>query len=86
MTTARTACNCAACTALAAECGELTDLYRKRLLIRGWGGTLSTAERAYVRAHRSEAERRRAEKAGRALRRSVLPPFTPLPAGERGSA
>ena len=46
-------CTCTACTALLAECGEeLFDLYRRKLLKRGWAGRKNPVERAYIRAHR----------------------------------
>ena len=50
-------CTCAACTALLNECGpELWPLYSKKLLLRGWAGTLSPAERVSVKAHRAQSE------------------------------
>ena len=52
---------CPACRALYDECGpDLWPLYSKKLLVRGWGGTLSQAEKAYVRAHRRQSDRQRA--------------------------
>jgi hypothetical protein len=34
----------------------LWPLYSKNLLLRGWAGTLSPAERGYVKAHRAQSE------------------------------
>lgn len=45
---------CAGCAALRAEVGTDPDLhafYRSKLLIRGWSGTNTPAEKAYQRAH-----------------------------------
>lgn len=53
--------NCAACNALREEAGEHFDLYAKKLLIRGWAGTMSPVERAYYRAHRSAAQQEQAK-------------------------
>ncbi len=54
-------CHCSACRALLDECGpDLIDFYRRKLLVRGWAGVMSGAERAYARAHRSEAATRQA--------------------------
>lgn len=55
-----TDCGCQACADLLAECGEHFPLYSRKLLIRGWAGTMSIVERTYVRAHRSEAQQARA--------------------------
>jgi hypothetical protein len=45
-------CACPACLALLVECGpDLFPLYAKKLLIRGWAGVMTPAERAYRRAH-----------------------------------
>lgn len=64
-----TACDCRACGELVEECGdELLNFYRRKLLIRGWAGVMSQAERTYVRAHRSEASRKQAEASARRLR------------------
>jgi hypothetical protein len=53
--------HCAACEALYNECGpELWSMYSKKLLLRGWAGRLSQAERAYVRAHRQVSEKQQA--------------------------
>lgn len=72
---------CAACDDLHDECGddELFGLYRRRLLIRGWGGLLSPAEKAYIRAHRTEAASRQAERAADRLRNRRLLPRNPHP-------
>ena len=69
--------DCETAAALWAECEESAlprrmqragdpnhfALYAEKLLIRGWAGTMSRPERAYVRAHRSEAQNRQAEAA-----------------------
>ena len=48
---------CPACEGLLAECGpELWPLYSRKLLLRGWAGSMSPAERAYVKAHRVQSE------------------------------
>lgn len=50
-------CTCPACSALLAECGpDLFPLYSKKLLIHGWAGAMSQAERAYRRAHSRAAQ------------------------------
>jgi hypothetical protein len=50
-------CDCDACVALLAECGEEHfALYRKKLLKPRWAGSKSAAERAYIRAHRLRSE------------------------------
>lgn len=69
-------CACTACAALLAECGpEAFGQLSRKLLIRGWAGTMTPAERGYVRAHRSEAERKRAEGAAVRMRnRGALAP------------
>jgi hypothetical protein len=49
------ACNCLPCRDLAQELEgdpELLDHYRRRLLVRGWPGTMSPVEKAYAQAHR----------------------------------
>ncbi len=57
---AKTRCTCDACMALLAECGDrLFDHYSRKLLVRGWAGQLTPVERAYTRAHASEAEKAR---------------------------
>ena len=43
---------------------QVYEHYRIRLLKKGWAGQMSTAERAYVRAHRSEAQSVQAAAAG----------------------
>jgi hypothetical protein len=35
-------------------------MYSKKLLLRGWAGQKSAAEKAYVRAHRQQSEKQRA--------------------------
>lgn len=48
---------CPACHALLEECGpELWPMYSKKLLARGWAGSLSPAERAFIKAHRARSE------------------------------
>ena len=48
---------CPAREGLLAECGpELWPLYSRKLLLRGWAGSLSQAERAYIKAHRTQSE------------------------------
>lgn len=54
-------CNCKACNDLRDECGEHFLIYSKKLLIRGWAGVMSPVERAYMRAHRSEAQQLQAQ-------------------------
>jgi hypothetical protein len=44
-------CPCAACEALRAEAGPNFTWLRHKLLIRGWAGKASPAERAYQLAH-----------------------------------
>lgn len=45
-------CGCTACVALLAECGpEHFEMYRKKLLIRGWAGSVTPVEKAYQKAH-----------------------------------
>lgn len=52
-------CRCGACLGLLAECGpELFEQYRKKLLMKGWAGVLSPAEKAYRLAHSSDAQSR----------------------------
>lgn len=36
-------------------------MYSKKLLIRGWPGSLDAVERQYVRAHRSDSANRQAQ-------------------------
>ena len=49
-------CRCGACLGLLAECGpELYEQYRKKLLMKGWAGVLSPAEKAYRLAHSRDA-------------------------------
>ena len=69
-------CSCTTCAALAGECGAaLLPLYRKKLLIRGWAGSTSPVEKAYQRAHRSEAaSRHAASSAARLQKRPAYPP------------
>jgi hypothetical protein len=78
-------CACIACAALLAECGrEAFRHLSRKLLIRGWAGTMSPAERAYVRAHRSEAERKRAAGAAARMRnRCALAPEPQLQRAKR---
>lgn len=59
-------CACEACRALEKESGEHFDLYRRKLLIRNWGGAKSPVEKAYCRAHRKP----RSEAQQAALRRA----------------
>lgn len=54
-----TTTHCKTCAQLADECGALFSMYAKKLLVRGWAGVMSPVERAYVREHRSPAEKRR---------------------------
>ncbi len=69
-------CRCDACVGLRAECGvDLYPMYAKKLLIRGWVGVVTPAERAYVRVHRSEAQKAQAAVLGQ--RRRGLRPGTP---------
>jgi len=50
-----------ACHALLRECGpDLWPMYSKKLLLRGWAGQKSAAEKAYVRAHRQRSEAQQA--------------------------
>ena len=74
--------HCSACMALYAETNndELFELYARKLLIRGWAGEMSRAERAYMRAHRSEAQQRQAVAAAAQLvaRRQAFPPGSRL--------
>lgn len=45
-------CGCTGCTAPVNECGlAMFAFYAKKLLIPGWAGSFSTAERAYRQAH-----------------------------------
>ena len=47
---------CPACEALLAECGpEHWPMYSKKLLLRGWAGQKSAAEKAYCKAHGRKA-------------------------------
>lgn len=47
-----TDCRCEACRALLKECGpDHFEMYRKKLLIRGWAGSVSPVEKAYQKAH-----------------------------------
>jgi hypothetical protein len=73
-------CDCSACRDLLTECGdELFAFYSRRLLVRGWAGSMSAAERAYVRRHRSAAQQQAAEAARRrALECRTKPPLTGL--------
>ena len=58
--------------ALLAACGpELFPLYAKSLLVPGWAGEYTAIERAYVRAHRSEARSRRASAAAVRLKNAL---------------
>ncbi len=44
--------SCSACQGLVAEAGQVNaEFYARRLLVRGWGGTLTRAEKAYLRAY-----------------------------------
>lgn len=52
--------HCEACRLLHDECGELFGHYSRCLARRGWAGVLSATERAWVRAHRTEAQQRAA--------------------------
>ena len=50
---------CDACHALLEECGpELWPMYSKKLLLRGWAGQRSAAEKAYCKAHGRKATAR----------------------------
>ncbi len=52
-------CDCEACRNLAAEVGDdaqLLDLYARKLLIRGWAGRTSKAEKAYILTHSTWAQ------------------------------
>lgn len=65
-------CSCTGCKALYEEVvggtpphlkdrAEATyEHYRIRLLKKGWGGVYSTAERAYIRAHRPVTDKQQA--------------------------
>jgi hypothetical protein len=67
-----TACGCAACAALLAECGpDLFGIYSRKLLVKGWSGQYSPVERAYVAAHRSEARQRDAKRRAETLRAAI---------------
>lgn len=47
-------CPCGGCAALADELrgdAAMLTLYRKKLLVRGWAGKSSDAEKAYQKAH-----------------------------------
>lgn len=70
-------CGCVACAALEAECGDvLFDHYAKKLLIKGWAGVYSPAEKAYVRAHRkprSEAQQAALRKASESSPLALFP-------------
>ena len=62
-------CPCAGCAALLAEIGADLDLYaltRKKLLIRGWVGKATQAEKLYQRSHASWV-RAAVERAGQNL-------------------
>lgn len=46
---------CEACVALIVEAGdEIAPLYSRKLHIRGWAGSFSKVERAFMRAHPPE--------------------------------
>lgn len=52
--------HCDACRALCEECGpEHFDMYARKLLLRGWAGSMSATEHAYIRVHKplSEAQK-----------------------------
>lgn len=62
-------CDCEACRNLAAEIGDdhqLFRFYRRKLLIRGWAGRKTPAEKAYILAHAEWAQA--AVRAGAATR------------------
>ena len=44
-------CQCESCHNLRLECGSMWPLYSRKLLIKGWAGSTSRAESAYIRAH-----------------------------------
>lgn len=84
---AATSCPCRACADLLAECGEHFAMYADRLLQRGWAGTMSPVERAYVVAHRSEAQRTQAAVLSARMRNQMAAatPKPPVPDGETGA-
>jgi hypothetical protein len=47
-------CACDGCAALRAEAGDHAVLYARKLPIRGWAGTLSDAEKSFLRHHSPE--------------------------------
>lgn len=64
-------CDCRACQNLRDECGDQNFAFlSKRLLLRGWAGVMTSAERAYRRAHSESAQ----ASAARAQDRGFLPP------------
>jgi len=74
--TNKTGCACEACAALEAECGEHFPHYAKKLLIKGWAGVYSSAEKAYCRAHRkprSEAQQAALRKASESSPLTLFP-------------
>jgi hypothetical protein len=65
------ACDCRSCRALRDECGEQNyQFLSRRLLIRGWAGVMTPAEKAYRRAHSEAAQ----HSAARLQERGFLPP------------
>jgi hypothetical protein len=47
-------CVCSGCTGLRLEAGEHAESYARRLPVRGWAGTLSDAEKSFLRHHPPE--------------------------------
>lgn len=65
------ACLCRACRNLQEECGEENFRFlSKRLLIRGWAGVMTSAEKTYRRAHSASAR----ASAARLQERGIVPP------------
>jgi hypothetical protein len=47
-------CACHGCSGLRIEAGDHAVLYARKLPIRGWAGTLSDAEKSFLRHHPPE--------------------------------
>jgi len=61
--------HCPTCRALFGDCGPVLWLmYSRKLLIRGWPGQVNRVEQRYIRAHVSEAERRKRQRAAERMR------------------